>query len=258
MPLFYRNEGGAMIRTNALGNDGQGGGGGFTFTGKSAVSMFNYFKDGGRMSGLSFQKNKVSWWTDYDDPDADVKGIGELHMLKSAQGSLDFMDKWYDTGSKVNWLFSSIAAGIGNTAGSFRLTNGAYNGSAWSPKYYSSAWRGGSRAKISTYNISRIGGILGKASFVAGLTMDGIGVYNYYNNPSSDNKVHPAKAGLNTTMGAYGLTGAGTIPALLYFGVDAFYPGGWEGYGNDYQSIQSDNVAIMPGFITAPYGSQKF
>ncbi len=27
MPLFYRNEGGAMIRTEALGNDGQGGGG---------------------------------------------------------------------------------------------------------------------------------------------------------------------------------------------------------------------------------------
>mgnify|MGYP006925666723 CR=1 FL=1 len=30
-------------------------------------------------------------------------------------------------------------------------------------------------------------------------------------------------------MGAYGLTGVGTIPAILYFGIDSFYPGGWEG-----------------------------
>ena len=50
--------------------------------------MFNYFKDEGRMSGLSFQKNKVSWWTDYDDPDADVKGIGELNILKFLDNAL--------------------------------------------------------------------------------------------------------------------------------------------------------------------------
>lgn len=67
MPLFYRNEGGAMIRTNALGNDGQGGGGSFTFTGKAAASVFNYFNNGGRMSGLNFQNNYASWWEDGDE-----------------------------------------------------------------------------------------------------------------------------------------------------------------------------------------------
>ncbi|KQT28491.1 hypothetical protein ASG22_20020 [Chryseobacterium sp. Leaf405] len=114
------------------------------------------------------------------------------------------------------------------------------------------------KVSMPTSSLAKWGGIAGKVSFGVGVFMDGIGVYNYYNNPNSKNKVHPGKAGLNTTIGAYGLTGAGTIPAILYFGVDAFYPGGWEGYGNDYQSIQSENAAVIPGFITAPYGSQKF
>ncbi|RTZ48474.1 hypothetical protein EJ377_13080 (plasmid) [Chryseobacterium arthrosphaerae] len=81
--------------------------------------------------------------------------------------------------------------------------------------------------------------------------MDIIGVYNYYKNPESLNKVHPAKAGLNTVMGAYGLTGAGTIPALLYLVLTLFIRVVGRLW-NDYQSIQSDNSAIMPGFITAP------
>jgi len=109
-----------------------------------------------------------------------------------------------------------------------------------------------------TISLSTVGTLVGYGSYGLGIAMDGIAVYNYYYNPHSINKVYPAKAGLNAVMSTYGLTGAGTIPALLYFGVDSFYPGGWEGYGNDYQSIQSDNAAIMPGFVTAPYGSQKF
>nr|WP_278352916.1 RHS repeat-associated core domain-containing protein [Chryseobacterium gleum] len=39
MPLFYRDEGGAMIRTEALGNDGQGGGSCLSFTSLSGISF---------------------------------------------------------------------------------------------------------------------------------------------------------------------------------------------------------------------------
>lgn len=112
--------------------------------------------------------------------------------------------------------------------------------------------------------VGRWGGILGKASFGVGVGMDAIGVFNYLDNPNSSNAVHPAKAGLNTAMGyIFGLK-FNPIAGALYFGVDAFYPkskyqqvGGWQGYAIDYDHLQRANEAIVPGFITAPYGALK-
>lgn len=69
---------------------------------------------------------------------------------------------------------------------------------------------------------SSVAGAVGKISFGVGVVMDGIGVYNYYDtdpNPNSKNKVHPAKAGLNTIMGTYGLTGAGSSVSELVMNV---------------------------------------
>ncbi|MCL8537391.1 hypothetical protein M9991_11020 [Chryseobacterium gallinarum] len=197
----------------------------------------------------------MSWWTGGALGDAITAQEMVGHVLKIKTSGM--MDEWYSTGGQANWFFGAVATAVEKTTGSFRLTNGAYNGSAFSPKYYASAWRGGSRAKITTYNIGKVGGVLGKVSFWGGVIMDARGTYNYYYNPTSNNKVHPAKAGLNTAVGAFG-TWVNPAVGIIYFGVDAFYPGGWEGYGNDYQSIQSQNAAIVPGFITAPYGSQKF
>ncbi|BFO66520.1 hypothetical protein KCF3NO3_25030 [Chryseobacterium sp. KCF3-3] len=53
MPLFYRNEGGAMIRTEALGNDGQGGGRGPAQGPKPGI-----FKSIGNFIGRLFGKSK--------------------------------------------------------------------------------------------------------------------------------------------------------------------------------------------------------
>ncbi|MDR4953816.1 hypothetical protein REB14_16675 [Chryseobacterium sp. ES2] len=58
--------------------------------------------------------------------------------------------------------------------------------------------------------------------------------------PNSPNAVSPGKASLNTGMAAYGLTGVGTMPSLVYFGLDAFYPGGFNGYVNDVGSAQTE------------------
>jgi len=53
---------------------------------------------------------------------------------------------------------AGIAGLAGDIAGystaSFRLTNGAYNGSEFSPRLYGSGWGGGSRAQITTYSAS--------------------------------------------------------------------------------------------------------
>ncbi|SDM14510.1 hypothetical protein SAMN05216273_11486 [Chryseobacterium taihuense] len=179
-----------------------------------------------------------------------------------------FMDNWYSPGGKLNWFVSSAATALENTAGSFRITNGDYNGSSFSPKYYQSAWTGGSRARITTYNISKIGGFVGKASFGAAVVMDGVGVYNYYRNPDSNNKIHPAKFGVNTAIGLYSLK-INPAAGIIYFGIDAFYPGGWTGDEKhpgaikDIDRRQAEFDAIfknsdMPRQYIFPYGSQKF
>ncbi|WP_419868351.1 hypothetical protein [Chryseobacterium sp. CT-SW4] len=190
----------------------------------------------------------LKWWTDLGFENEGL--VGTLNMLK-LRSYTDNVN-WYDTGSKVNWFVSSAGTAVNVFAKRFYIGTARPDAPV---KFLGQNYYGNGRTFIKE---GPVAGAIGKFSFGVGVAMDAIGVYNYYNNPTSNNVVHPAKGGLNTTMGAYGLTGAGTIPSLLYFGVDAFYPGGWEGYGNAYKSIQSENAAIIPGFITAPYGSQKF
>jgi hypothetical protein len=43
-----------------------------------------------------------------------------------------------------------------------RLTNGAYNGNSLSPKYYGSGWKGGSVARIKTFNLGVAGKFAGR------------------------------------------------------------------------------------------------
>ena len=255
MPLFYRNEGGAMIRTEALGNDGQGGGGGFTFTGKSAVSMFNYFKDGGRMSGLSFQKNKVSWWTDYDDPDANVKGIGELHMLKFVE---DISNDWYSLAGKGNWFFGTagVLSGTAGVIDSHHMySQGVRRGISGN---YQLTGRNLSQfgkmamtdATIPVSKIARVAKTVGHASFALGFTVDLVGV--------TTGEISTGKFLLNTGFGAAGNWG-GSIGASLstvYFGVDGFYPEGWPGIFNDGNIMQAK---LDEGFNQAgPYRINVF
>ena len=97
--------------------------------------------------------------------------------------------------------------------------------------------------------------------FGVGVFMDGIGVYKYYKAPNTDpnafiQPLHPAKAGLNTGVGLYSLY-VNPVAGALYFGMDAFYPEGWQGAATDYDRIQKANEVIVPGFITAPYGALK-
>ena len=80
--------------------------------------------------------------------------------------------------------------------GSMRLTNGKYNGDKFSPKYYKSGWKGGSRARIKTYDLSPIGKAGKIASKISGpieLINSSIKVYNAY-------KEDGGKIGDNTKM----------------------------------------------------------
>lgn len=109
--------------------------------------------------------------------------------------------------------------------------------------------------------LSKLGRGVGYGGFGLGLVVDGIGVTNYIVDPNDPNAVHPAKAGVNTAVGAYGLSGAGAVPSLLYFGVDAFYPGGWTGDGQNNGALTDygNTVQAYHGATGKPfaYGSMK-
>ncbi len=98
-----------------------------------------------------------------------------------------------------------------------------------------------SESLINTGSLIKVGKGVGAGTVVIGAVLDwGYGVPQYKKDPNSPNAVSPGKASLNTGMAAYGLTGVGTMPSLVYFGLDAFYPGGFNGYVNDVGSTQTE------------------
>ncbi|MFP3834161.1 DUF6443 domain-containing protein [Chryseobacterium sp. SIMBA_028] len=192
-------------------------------------------------------------------------GVQESALI-IASGKPKETTNWYGPGGQANWAF-----GTGATLSGFK---GVLN----SDQMYSQGIRRGlsgnyqltgrnlslfgkSAMTDATVPISKFGkwgGIAGKASFFAGVAMDGVGVYNYTQNPNSPNAVHPAKAGLNTTMGAIGVWGGppGAVVSAAYFGIDAFYPGGWAGAAADQDRLYQENKAINPDYQMFP-GAMK-
>lgn len=167
--------------------------------------------DSGNSSSSSSESNSSSNKTGSGDGGGCDKGNCDFKQyFRKAREKID----------EMNWYLGTSAAVLETSSSSFRITNGAYNGNSFSFKRYPSGWKGGSIARITTYNIRSIGGFLGRASFVTGLSMDIIGVAN--------GSVSIEKAGFNTTMGLYGLK-FNPVAGSLYFFVDAFYPGGWTG-----------------------------
>lgn len=138
-------------------------------------------------------------------------------------------NNWYDTSGKANWFFGAGA------------TISGVKGGLNAEDMFGKGMRGGlsgnyqlkgrnlsqfgkmapTKASMPVSSLAKWGGIAGKFSFGAGIIMNEIAV--------SDGTISREKANLDATIGAYGLTGAGIIPSLLYFGIDAFYPGGWVG-----------------------------
>lgn len=72
---------------------------------------------------------------------------------------------------------------------------------------------------------ARIGEIVNVPLFLSAEVMD------YY--AWKNNKISGAKALVNLGMGLIGFSKYGAPISLVYFGVDAFYDGGWDGLGKD-------------------------
>jgi hypothetical protein len=173
-----------------------------------------------------------------------------------------FMQTWYDPLSKGNTLFSA-GTSLSTIGGAFKnvdlYNQGHRKGTSGNYKLEGRNAKLFKNAPMKTYttpvsNLSKVASGLGKVSFFGGVVLDGIRVINYYQNgEGTPNSVHPTKAIVNTGMGALGLK-VNPVTALLYFGVDAFYPGGWIGDENhpgaimDQDRLIRKNQEVIPNF----------
>lgn len=84
-------------------------------------------------------------------------------------------------------IFSGIEGALEDKEGSFRITSGNKERYFISPKYYPSGWKGGSRADITTYDISKFGkrmGVIGKTIEAASGINEIVEAYNKGENVS--------------------------------------------------------------------------
>ncbi|GIV28662.1 MAG: hypothetical protein KatS3mg027_2476 [Bacteroidia bacterium] len=126
---------------------------------------------------------------------------------------------WVEPANSWNGGIGVLAGAAENLPGSIG-TNG---------KYYASGW--GGNQYVSTIKVTKVGKVLGIATLFGGTIIDAIGVRYYYKNGLNDpNAVHPGKAGLNLGIGIWSLINpAAATGAVLYYGIDTFYPGGFNG-----------------------------
>lgn len=94
-----------------------------------------------------------------------------------------------------------------------------------------------SESLLNAKSIVKVGKGLGIATAGVGVVLD----YNAY----MRGEINGGKFGLNAAMAGYGLTGAGAVPSILYFGIDAFYPGGWVGAMQMNGNLIEGNQAIL-------------
>ena len=148
------------------------------------------------------------------------------------KGSLFFIVTFFDG-------VSGFGTGIKQMGGSFRLTNGDYNGNKLSIKHYKSGWTGGSRAQITTYNAVKWGGSISKGATGVNLAI-GTGQIVYEMSQDDWNfgykAQHKASEVAGGSLGAWGgavagaeigalLGGWGAIPGAIIGGIF----GGWGG-----------------------------
>jgi hypothetical protein len=225
--------------------------------------MFEYFANGGNMSGITFKNGWAMWGTLEGNPflegydgDMYVSNTGSvvLHRAKVEDSSFN----WYGPAGKGNWFFGTAGVLSG------------FAGAVQSQNMYSQGLRRGLSGNyvLKGRNLSQFGGIpatkastpisrIGRIGKIAGHFSFGIGVISDIGGVATG-KVSIGKALLNTGFGAAGNWGGsiGASISTVYFFVDNFYPGGWPQY---YDSANKTQAELDEGFNQAgPYRINLF
>lgn len=203
---------------------------GDTYIGKSATYTANngqsYDLDANghayKAAGSSEESAKPSTTTEaVGGGEPDLKKSTDLPSLGPSAPDGGKGPDWFDKGNKANAVYGDAvtAADVGRVAAGIQTGDKLFEG-------------------------------LGIAGAIVGTGLDVYGVYNYYN-PTADNKdaqVSPGKASLDVGVAAMGIYGGppGEVGAAVYFGIDAFYPGGVGGYAGDAgQQLINSGAPIM-------------
>jgi hypothetical protein len=133
---------------------------------------------------------------------------------------------------------SGVSGGLSSSTSSFRITNGLANGSQLSPKLYSSGWRGGSMARITTYGLGGAASAVGRGSLYGSIVLGG---YNINNANIQDGRTFGYHTQVASAQTAGGVVGG-------YFGVKAGAAIG-AGFGAGFGLIGAVPGAIVGGVI---------
>lgn len=132
---------------------------------------------------------------------------------------------------------SSANSGLGAASAVAELLAGrsAFGGNF---KFYASGFKG--NQYVSTISLTKLARALGAATVVGGFMVDTVLV--------SGGHLSPGKMGVNVGVGVYGLLGGSvTAPvAIMYFGLEAVYPGGAARAASDYGEIAARMQRIDP------------
>ncbi|GEO22236.1 hypothetical protein CQA01_27700 [Cyclobacterium qasimii] len=204
-------------------------------------------KDSDGLFAINDRKNSSSYFKDSSlDGFDNLIGRGEDGVIKSV---LVTPEESNSTARVVMIIDGTGGFGQGmvQSGGSIRVRNGAYNGNQLSPKYYQSGWTGGSRAQITTYNMTRVGSNIGRGSLYGSLVL---GAYNINEANIQDGRSFRYNTQMATAQTAGGIAGgwagakggaaagaaigvwfwgAGAIPGAIIGGVFGGVAGGWIG-----------------------------
>jgi RHS repeat-associated protein len=124
-------------------------------------------------------------------------------------------------------VIGGLGTGLQSQGGSMRLTNGAANGNTLSLKYYESGWTGGSKAKITTYQLGSAGKALGKLGTAGTIIVGGVDIVSnaYSEGGFGTNTQLATGRTAGSLAGGAGGAAIGAAIGSLFAGVGAI-PGG--------------------------------
>lgn len=137
-------------------------------------------------------------------------------------------EKWNNFASGVGktiWWLSASASALEKTAATYRIFSEAYGLSPWIyPQGYPAT------PNFNQHSVGKAGKAFGKFLARLSIGIDAVSVYN--------GQISHAKFIMNTAVNLFSMTGVGTAFSIIYFGVDAFVPGGWRGFSEEVSSVE--------------------
>ena len=153
---------------------------------------------------INDRKNNSSYFKDSSlDGFDNLIGRGEDGVIQSVLVTQEEDNSTLGLGMILDGS-GGFGQGMVQAEGSFRLTNGSYNGNQLSPKHYQSGWSGGSRAQITTYNMSRVGSNIGRGSIYGTLVL---GAYKINEANVQDGRAFRYNTQVATAQTAGGIVG---------------------------------------------------